>query len=162
MESDRGDSDEEGAADSHYDDGSVDADSDNTKTSISEYSCVSDRDVSSNYGTFHDDVRELFGGSYYTYRFEKTKPRRVPTILYKEAGWVVGNEVGKRGFGDETIISGFLAKLSFECLNKIGWSVSTRGFIHDVRLFLRADVSHFRTVLFCPERRKHSPYCGEL
>jgi hypothetical protein len=138
MESDSGGhSYEEGAADSSCDDESDDTASDNTTTSVSEYSDQSERDVSSNYGPrcFHDDVRELFGGSYYTYRIERAKLNRVPAIPYRDAGWVVGNEVGKYGFADETIISGFLAKLSFECLNKIGWSVSTRGFICGVPFF---------------------------
>jgi hypothetical protein len=134
---------------SSCDDESADTDSDNTTTSLSERSDQIRRDASSNYGPrcFHDDVRELFGGSYYTYRIERARHRRVPAIPYADAGWVVGNEVGKCGFADETIISGFLAKLSFECLNKIGWSVSTRGFIRGVCLFLA--LTSLIAVLFC-------------
>jgi hypothetical protein len=143
MESNRGHSYEEDTTDSSCDDESADTDSDNTTTSLSERSDQIERKVSSNYGLrcFHDDVRELFGGSYYTYRIERAKLHRIPAIPYKDAGWVVGNEVGKRGFDDETIISGFLSKLSFEYLNEIGWKVSTRCFIHGVRLFIRVDVS---------------------
>jgi hypothetical protein len=149
MESNRGHSYEEDTTDSSCDDESADTDSDNTTTSLSERSDQIERKVSSNYGLrcFHDDVRELFGGSYYTYRIERTRRRRDPAIPYRDAGWVVGNEAGKWGFADETIISRFLAKLSFECLNKIGCRVSTRGFIRGVRLFLA--LTSLIQVLFC-------------
>jgi hypothetical protein len=134
MESNIRHSHEEDTTDSSCDDESADTDSDNTTTSLSERSDQIERKftkVTSSYGPrcFHDDVRELFGGSYYTYRIERAKRHRDPAIPYRDAGWVVGNEAGKCGFADETIISGFLAKLSFECLNKIDSRVSTRGFI---------------------------------
>jgi hypothetical protein len=160
MESDSGYSDEEDAAASHSDDESAD---DDTATSISEYTWNQENDYerrqidSPRY--FHDDVSELFGGSYYTYRIERAKPHRIPAIPYRNAGWVVGNEVGKRGFADETIISGFLAKLSFEHLNEFD---RVRDLIHDgVRFFIRLS-SHCVIVLLNLGWRKHSPYRSEL
>jgi hypothetical protein len=152
MESDSGHSYGEGAADSRSDNESADVGSDeDTATSVSEYTYMYEDDNGDNISSrrpqihgpryFHDDVSELFGGSYYTYRIERAKLHRIPAIPYRDAGWVVGNEVGKRGFDDETIISGFLSKLSFEYLNEIGWKVSTRCFIHGVRLFIGVEVS---------------------